>query len=111
MPAGFNPKPPQSKQANRRCNASWKISREKRDGNRFPAHPDTRWRGFVLRPKGLIIWVPAAAAESWGMTSVRLIKHEVVPECGSYEVRFPDDRPSRYFYWMMFRAAGCGPKR
>ena len=33
------------------------------------------------------------------MLSVRLIKHEAVPECGSYEVRFPDGRPSRYFYW------------
>jgi hypothetical protein len=26
-------------------------------------------------------------------------KHEAVPECGSFEVRFPDDRPSQYFYW------------
>ena len=32
------------------------------------------------------------------MTDVRLIKHEAVPLCGSYEVRFPDGRPSRYFY-------------
>jgi hypothetical protein len=28
-----------------------------------------------------------------------LIKHEAVPKCGSYEVRFPDGRPSRFFYW------------
>jgi hypothetical protein len=33
------------------------------------------------------------------MPNVRLIKHEAVPKCGSYEVRFPDGRPSRYFYW------------
>ena len=33
---------------------------------------------------------------------VRLIEHEVVPQCGSYEVRFPDGRPSRYFYWDDF---------
>ena len=33
------------------------------------------------------------------MTGVRLIKHEAVPKCGSYEVRFPDGRPARYFYW------------
>jgi hypothetical protein len=33
------------------------------------------------------------------MSSVRLIKHEAVPKCGSFEVRFPDGRPSRYFYW------------
>jgi hypothetical protein len=30
---------------------------------------------------------------------IRLIKHEAAPVCGSYEVRFPDGRPSRYFYW------------
>jgi hypothetical protein len=33
------------------------------------------------------------------MTAVRLIKHEAVPRCGSYEVRYPDGRPSQYFYW------------
>jgi hypothetical protein len=33
------------------------------------------------------------------MANVRLIKHEVVPKCGSFEVRFPDGRPSQYFYW------------
>ena len=31
--------------------------------------------------------------------SVRLIKHEAVPKCGSFEVRFSDGKPSRYFYW------------
>jgi len=30
---------------------------------------------------------------------MRIIKHEAVPRCGSYEVRFSDGRPSRYFYW------------
>lgn len=30
---------------------------------------------------------------------IRLIKHEAVPKCGSFEVRFPDGRPSRFFYW------------
>ena len=30
---------------------------------------------------------------------VRSIKHEAVPMCGSFEVRFPGDRPSVYFYW------------
>jgi hypothetical protein len=34
----------------------------------------------------------------WGM-AIRLIKHEAVPMCGSFEVRFPDGRPSKYFYW------------
>jgi hypothetical protein len=30
---------------------------------------------------------------------VRIIKHEAVPNCGSFEVRFADGRPSVYFYW------------
>jgi hypothetical protein len=30
---------------------------------------------------------------------IRVIKHEAVPDCGSFEVRFPDGRPSQYFYW------------
>jgi len=30
---------------------------------------------------------------------IRLIKHEAVPGCGSYEVRFGDGRPSRFFYF------------
>ena len=29
---------------------------------------------------------------------IRIIKHEAVPGCGSFEVRFPD-RPSQFFYW------------
>jgi hypothetical protein len=33
------------------------------------------------------------------MTSVRIIKHEAIPKCGSYEVRYYDGRPSRFFYW------------
>jgi hypothetical protein len=30
---------------------------------------------------------------------VRLIKHEAVAGCGSYEIRFPDGRPSKYLYF------------
>ena len=33
------------------------------------------------------------------MSLIRIIKHEAVPRCGSYEVRFSDGRPSKYFYW------------
>jgi predicted DNA-binding transcriptional regulator YafY len=29
---------------------------------------------------------------------VRIIRHEIVPLCGSYEVRIVG-QPSRYFYW------------
>jgi hypothetical protein len=30
---------------------------------------------------------------------IRIVKHEVVPQCGSYEVRFADGRESKFFYW------------
>jgi hypothetical protein len=30
---------------------------------------------------------------------IRIIKHEAVPGCGSFEVRFADGRASQYFYW------------
>jgi hypothetical protein len=30
---------------------------------------------------------------------LRIIKHEAVPGCGSFEVRFADGRESKYFYW------------
>jgi hypothetical protein len=44
--------------------------------------------------------------------SIQIIKHETVPRCPSYEVRFPDGRPSRYFYWEDIpdrRAERAGP--
>lgn len=33
------------------------------------------------------------------MSRIRIIRHEAVPQTGSYEVRFPDGRPPRYFYY------------
>ena len=30
---------------------------------------------------------------------IRIIKHEAVQMCGSYEVRFPDGRASKFFYF------------
>ena len=33
------------------------------------------------------------------MGTVRIIKHEAIPDCGSFEVRFADGRPSQFFYW------------
>ncbi len=30
---------------------------------------------------------------------IRIIKHEAVPDCGSFEVRYADGRPSRFWYW------------
>jgi hypothetical protein len=33
------------------------------------------------------------------MADVRLIKHEAVPKCGSFEIRFANGVPSKFFYW------------
>lgn len=30
---------------------------------------------------------------------IRIIRHSIVPDCGSFEVRYKDGRPSVYFYW------------
>jgi hypothetical protein len=30
---------------------------------------------------------------------IRILRHEAVPNCGSYEVRIPDGRASVFFYW------------
>jgi len=32
------------------------------------------------------------------LSAVRIIKHEAVPACGSFEVKIPG-QPSQYFYW------------
>jgi hypothetical protein len=31
--------------------------------------------------------------------TIPIIKHEVVAQTGSFEVKYPDGRPSRYFYF------------
>jgi hypothetical protein len=31
--------------------------------------------------------------------TIRLIRHETIPNCGSIEVRFSDSRVSQFFYW------------
>jgi hypothetical protein len=33
------------------------------------------------------------------MTSIRIIKHESIPQTGSYEVRFSNGRPSVFHYF------------
>jgi hypothetical protein len=33
------------------------------------------------------------------MPRIRIIRHEAVPKTGSFEVRFADGRPSRYFHY------------
>jgi hypothetical protein len=33
------------------------------------------------------------------MITVHIRRHEVIPKCGSFGVRYSDGRPSQYFYW------------
>jgi hypothetical protein len=42
---------------------------------------------------------------------IRIVKHEVVPGCGSFEVRFPDDRPAGLSIGTTYRHAGSGDFR
>ena len=41
---------------------------------------------------------------------VRIIKHEAVPQCGSFEVRFADGTPGQYFYWDDISARRMRPE-
>jgi hypothetical protein len=45
---------------------------------------------FLADPRPL----KSRKAEEAVADRIRIIKHEAVPKCGSYEVRFPDDRPT-----------------
>ena len=48
----------------------------------------------------LVLPMTASKHLSWPVADhIRIIKHEAVPQCGSFEVRFPDDRPSQCFDW------------
>ena len=57
---------------------------------------------MVRPPEGLRFIVAkkaGVAPEQCEWPSVfRVIKHEVIPLCGSYEVRFADGRESKFFY-------------
>jgi hypothetical protein len=44
------------------------------------------------------------------LSAIRIIKHEAVKDWGSFEVRFPDDRPSQYFYWDAIPARRMRPE-
>jgi hypothetical protein len=33
------------------------------------------------------------------MSAIRILKHEGVPNCGSFEVRYADGRPSQFLYF------------
>jgi hypothetical protein len=43
--------------------------------------------------------------------TIRIIKHEAVPQTGSYEVRFSDELPASTFTGTTFRGAGLTPNR
>ena len=38
---------------------------------------------------------------------IRIIRHEAVPQTGSFEIRFADGRTSRFFYYD--DVLGCSP--
>jgi hypothetical protein len=40
------------------------------------------------------------------MTKVRLIMHEAVPKCGSFEARFSDRMPPRHFRRLRLEQVG-----
>jgi len=62
-------------------------------------HAILRWWNSDARTDRIVASLRRRSAESWGMPKVSRIKHEAVPSCGSYEIRFPDGRPSRFVYW------------
>lgn len=41
----------------------------------------------------------AGALETMRAARIRIIRHEAVPKTGSFEVRFADGRPPKYFYY------------
>jgi hypothetical protein len=50
-------------------------------------------------------------AKQIGPMTIRVIKHEVVPQTGSFEVRFSDGRPSDFFYWDDIPARRLSPQQ
>lgn len=43
-------------------------------------------------------YYPCPKYMDWMEKRIRIIKHEAIPDCGSFEVRILGE-PSRYFYW------------
>ena len=75
------------------------------------------WRTLTSDFKGLwTIWRPRPAStgclsedehgDSQGLSAIRIIKHEAVPGCGSFEA--PDDRPTSTSIGTTSRPAGLG---
>ena len=51
-------------------------------------------------PKGAWLIVSGFKCPSQGARmAMRIIKHEAVPQTGSFEVRYSDGRPGVFFYW------------
>jgi hypothetical protein len=64
--------------------SSLELSQSDRTTSRRSYRLADRWSG--AKPSAMI-------------DRIRIIKYEAVSLCGSFEVRFPDDRPSRFYYW------------
>jgi hypothetical protein len=43
--------------------------------------------------------------------TIRIIKHEVMPQTDSFEARFSVGRPSVYFYWDDVASRRLGPEQ
>jgi hypothetical protein len=53
----------------------------------------------ILAPWSVIRTIADSKPAAPMTDRIRIIRHEAVPQCGSFEVRFPDGGPSRFFYW------------
>jgi hypothetical protein len=84
-------------------NIASEVYRVSPDRLREAQHVATRRALASLLQKGLVFrtwrYSVRVGRATVNTGTVRLIKHEAVPGCGSFEVRFLDDRSRQYFYW------------
>ena len=66
------------------------------DNEAAPLRPVPAGASVNLRAH-FLLWLADPRGDAMS-DRVRIIKHEAVPACGSFDVRFPD-RPSQFFYW------------
>jgi hypothetical protein len=79
--------------------------------------PRPRNHAAMHPPRRIEFLIAAALLSGWALlclvelmaARIRIIKHEAVPLCGSFEVCFSDGRPSHSSIGMTLRAGGCEP--
>jgi hypothetical protein len=73
-------------------------------------HFSAGWPFAAQHPYSFPTTRTSTITEAWQMSV--LIKREAVPKCGSFEIRFPNGRPSPYLYWDdVAGAEACGWSR